>query len=162
MRNLFKIFLIINLIQISWITRAYSESRVIHGTVYGPDGKPVSGVIVTADKSKAKFFTSFDGAYQISVDSKSKYLKFQFKDREEKLNIEGNTGNLIDFGKKAEVSLPVKATSWLDSGFDEPLFNSAVNNYKICDYSAGVNTEANEESFYLPERLNKYFKLQFA
>ena len=78
-------------------------TRVIKGIVYTPEGKPASGVLVTADHSKDKFYTSFDGIYVIKIDSKTIYLKFKFKDREEKLHIDGNKNNVIDFGKKAEL-----------------------------------------------------------
>ena len=77
-------------------------TRVIKGIVYTPEGKPASGVLVTADHSKDKFYTSFDGAYLIRIDSKTAYLKFKFRDREEKLDIAGNKSNVINFGKKTE------------------------------------------------------------
>lgn len=79
-----------------------AQPREIKGTVYNKDGKPATGVRVTAHHSKNSFFTSFDGTYHLSVNSKSKYLKFTFSDREEKLDIEGNTNDVIDFGKKAD------------------------------------------------------------
>lgn len=84
------------------ISAGMAQSRVIKGIVYTPEGKPASGVTVTAHRSGESFFTSFDGAYQLKIDSKSKFIKFTFPDREEKLDIEGNTSEVIDFGKKAE------------------------------------------------------------
>ena len=84
------------------ITVSYGQPRVIKGTVYTKDGKKAAGVIVTADKSKGKYFTSFDGMYEISANIKSKWLKFTFPDRVEILNIERITRDVIDFGKSME------------------------------------------------------------
>jgi hypothetical protein len=78
------------------------QPRVIKGTVYTRDGKKAAGVIVTADKSKGKYFTSFDGMYEINANIKSKWIKFTFPDKEEKLNIEGITRDVIDFGKSIQ------------------------------------------------------------
>ena len=88
------------------INGCIAGTRVIKGTVYTPEGKPASGVLVTADHSKDRFYTSFDGAYVIKIDSKAAYLKFKFRDREEKLDIAGNKANVINFGKKAELPPP--------------------------------------------------------
>lgn len=84
------------LISIILIGATASMAQVIKGTIYR-DGKPAAGVEVTAHKSKDSFFTSFDGKYEISVNSKSKYLKFTFPDVEEKYSLEGNTKEIIDF-----------------------------------------------------------------
>ena len=78
------------------------QPRVIKGTVYTREGKRAAGVIVTADKSKGKYFTSFDGMYEINANIKSKWIKFTFPDKEEKLNIEGITRDVIDFGNSRE------------------------------------------------------------
>ncbi|GEM_PF-4816220 len=85
------------------INGCMAGSRVIKGIVYNSEGKPASGVLVTADHSKDKFYTSFDGVYVIKIDSKTACLKFKFHDREEKLEIAGNKSNVINFGKKAEL-----------------------------------------------------------
>ncbi len=74
-----------------------ANPRIIKGTVYR-DGKPASGVLVTAHKSKHEYFTSFDGKYQLKADLKSKWIKFTFHDKEEKLEIDANSGDIIDFG----------------------------------------------------------------
>jgi hypothetical protein len=84
------------------ITGGFGKPRVIKGTVYTNEGKKAAGVIVTADKSKGKYFTSFDGFYEISVNNKSKWIKFTFPDRVEKLNIVGITRDVIDYGKDIE------------------------------------------------------------
>jgi hypothetical protein len=83
-------------------TLGFGQPRVIKGTVYNKNGKRAAGVIVTADKSKGKYFTSFDGIYEINANIKSKWLKFTFPDREEKLNIVGITRDVIDFGNNIE------------------------------------------------------------
>lgn len=48
--------------------------RVFKGTVY-MDGKPAAGVTVEAHKGST-MMTSFDGKYEVTGDSKSKYIKF--------------------------------------------------------------------------------------
>ena len=78
--------------------------REITGTVYR-EGKPAAGVTVEAHKSSEVFMTSFDGKYKMAVDDKCKYLKFTFIDDSRKLDIEGNTNNVIDFSFDGE--LPV-------------------------------------------------------
>jgi hypothetical protein len=97
-----KLLMVVILIFVLGITGAMAQPRNIKGTVYNSDGLPASGVKVTAHRPNSSFFTSFDGTYQLSVNSKSKYLIFTFSDREERLNIEGKTGNVIDFGRKAD------------------------------------------------------------
>jgi len=84
------------------VLEVFGQPRVIKGTVYMKDGKKAAGVIVTADKSKGKYFTSFDGLYEINANIKSKWIKFTFPDRVEKLNIEGITRDVIDFGTGTE------------------------------------------------------------
>jgi hypothetical protein len=81
------------------MTIGSGQPRVIKGTVYSKDGKKVAGVIVTAHKSKEKYYTSFDGFYEINANIKSKWIKFTFPDRVEKLNIEGINRDVIDFGE---------------------------------------------------------------
>jgi len=103
MHSKLKIIIALVLFFISGFSGVMAQSRNIKGTVYKTDGTPASGVKVTAHHAKSSFYTSFDGRYQLSVNSKSKYLIFTFSDREEKLNIEGITGNVIDFGIKADV-----------------------------------------------------------
>lgn len=80
--------------------------RVITGTVYR-EGKIAAGVTVEGQKSKETFMTSFDGKYQITVPENCKYIKFTFIDETKKLDIEGNTSNVIDFSFDGEI--PVAA-----------------------------------------------------
>jgi hypothetical protein len=96
MRAAYKLLVILLLMLI--FSGGYSQPRVIKGTVYTKEGKKAAGVIVTADKSKGKYFTSFDGVYEINANIKSKWIKFTFPDRVEKLNIEGITRDVIDYG----------------------------------------------------------------
>ncbi len=70
--------------------------RIIKGTVYR-EGKIAAGVTVEGQKAKAPFMTSFDGIYEINVPENCKYIKFTFIDETKKLDIEGNTSNVIDF-----------------------------------------------------------------
>jgi hypothetical protein len=82
-----------------------AHPRVIKGTVYR-DGKPASGVQVTAHKSAKSYFTSFDGKYELKISLKSRWVKFKFPDKEEKLEINANSGDIIDFGVPSKSSLP--------------------------------------------------------
>ncbi len=82
-------------------TSAYAQ-RVITGTVYR-EGKVAAGVTVEAHKSSEVFMTSFDGKYKITVDNKSKYLKFTFIDDSRKVDIENNPSNVIDFSFDGEI-----------------------------------------------------------
>ncbi len=105
MKTRYKSLMVLILFYILGIAGSIAQPRVIKGIVYGSDGKPASGVTVTAHRSNESFFTSFDGAYELKADAKSKYIKFAFHDREEKVGIEGNTSDVIDFGKKTETSV---------------------------------------------------------
>ncbi len=105
MKTRYKSLMVLILFYILGIAGSIAQPRVIKGIVYGSDGKPASGVTVTAHRSNESFFTSFDGAYELKADAKSKYIKFAFHDREEKVDIEGNTSDVIDFGKKTETSV---------------------------------------------------------
>ena len=101
MKIKYKSLLVIILMCIFGITGVMAQPRVIKGTVYNLDGKPASGITVTANRSKDKFFTSFDGTYQLTIDAKSKYLKFKFPDQEDKLDIEGNTSKVINYRRNS-------------------------------------------------------------
>jgi len=105
MKSKYKSFMVVILIFIVGVAGVMAQPRIIKGTVYNVDGKPASGVNVSAHRmSGDPYFTSFDGKYEIKADSRSKYIKFVFPDREEKVDIEGNTSDVIDFGKKAAES----------------------------------------------------------
>jgi tetratricopeptide (TPR) repeat protein len=70
--------------------------RIIKGTVYR-EGKVAAGVTVDGQKAKNTVFTGFDGLYEINVPENCKYIKFTFIDDTRKLDIDGNTSNVIDF-----------------------------------------------------------------
>jgi hypothetical protein len=80
-----------------------AHPRIIKGTVYR-DGKPATGVHVTAHKTSASYFTSFDGKYELKVSLKTKWIKFTFHDREEKIAIDANSGDIVNFGVPAKTS----------------------------------------------------------
>lgn len=88
------------------VTYTAIGQRVIKGTVYR-EGKIAAGVTVEGQKAKAPFMTSFDGLYEINVPENCKYIKFTFIDETKKLDIEGNTSNVIDFSFDGEI--PVAA-----------------------------------------------------
>lgn len=102
MSSKLKLLMVVIVIFFVEITVTMAQQRKIKGTVYNSDGLPAPGVKVTAHRSNSSFYTSFDGTYQISIYPKTKYLKFTFSDREEKLDIEGKANEVIDFGKKAD------------------------------------------------------------
>ena len=79
-----------------------AHPRIIKGTVYR-DGKPATGVHVTAHKTSASYFTSLDGKYELKVSPKTQWIKFTFQDREEKIAIDANSGDILNFG------IPVKS-----------------------------------------------------
>jgi hypothetical protein len=78
-----------------------AHPRIIKGTVYR-DGKPAKGAHVTAHKTSASYFTSFDGKYELKISPKTKWIKFTFHDREEKIEIDANSGDIINFGAPAK------------------------------------------------------------
>lgn len=104
MRNVYKAWVII--VFLFMTTLVSGQPRVIKGTVYSKEGKKVAGVIVTAHKSKGKYYTSFDGYYEINANIKSKWIKFTFPDRVEKLNIEGISRDVIDFRENSKWTKP--------------------------------------------------------
>jgi len=91
------------------ILNSNASPRVLKGTVYR-DGKPASGVLVTVHKSKATYFTSFDGKYELKADTKSQWIKFTFNDQSTKLDIDPNGSDYID------CDLPAKSKSAVPAG----------------------------------------------
>ncbi len=91
-------------IAITFTVIGANAQRIITGTVYR-EGKPAAGVVVEGHKT-TNYYTSFDGKYKIQADKKSKWLKFTYADDTRKLNIEGNTNNVIDFSFDGKI--PVK------------------------------------------------------
>ena len=85
-----------------------AHPRIIKGIVYR-DGKPASGVQVTAHKARHGYFTSFDGKYELKADMKSKWIKFTFSDKVETVDLNANSGDIIDFGAPAKKSDAVTA-----------------------------------------------------
>ena len=94
---------------------AFAQQRQVTGTVYR-EGKPAAGVTVEAHRSSTPYMTSFDGKYTVTVDSKSKYIKFTFIDESKRLDIEGNTNTVIDFSFDGE--LPGQAAEQAETGVD--------------------------------------------
>ena len=93
-----------------------TAQRVITGTVYR-EGKPAAGVMVVGHKCSDSFYTSFDGKYQLNADAKSKWIKFSYADETKKLDIEGNTKNVIDFSFDGKMPTESK-------GSDAPILKS--------------------------------------
>jgi hypothetical protein len=101
MKILLKPFQLVFLLLSFGFLSVTAHTRIIKGTV-SRDGKPASGVHVTADKSKDSYYTSFDGKYELKVNLKAKWIRFAFSDKEEKLVIDANSGDTIDFGVPAQ------------------------------------------------------------
>ncbi|MCT4673134.1 MAG: hypothetical protein ACPGSG_07260 [Prolixibacteraceae bacterium] len=70
--------------------------KKITGVVY-KEGKPAAGVEVSAHKSKDTYFTSFDGKYELTISAKTKYIRFTFPDKEERLDIQGKDGDVFNY-----------------------------------------------------------------
>lgn len=129
MKTKYKSLMVVILIFILGITGTMAQSRIIKGIVYNADGKPASGVNVSAHRmSGDSYFTSFDGKYELKIDTKSKYIIFTFPDHEEKFDIEGNTSDVIDFGKKAE-SAVVTASGDVDLRTRAQLVQAGIKDY---------------------------------
>lgn len=77
--------------------------KTIKGTVY-MDGEPAAGVTVEAHKGST-MMTSFDGKYEVTVDSKSKYIKFTLMATgdSKKLDLVDNPPAEIDFAFSGEL-----------------------------------------------------------
>ncbi len=73
MKTLSRIGFLFALIVFAAINSAMAQ-KTIKGTVY-MDGEPAAGVTVEAHKGST-MMTSFDGKYEVTVDPKSKYIKY--------------------------------------------------------------------------------------
>jgi tetratricopeptide (TPR) repeat protein len=78
------------------LTTAGFAQRTLSGIVY-MNGKPQAGVVVEAQRSNDKFYTSFDGKYEIKIHEKTKFLKFTFLDESKRMNIDENTPDVNPF-----------------------------------------------------------------
>ncbi len=96
MKALSRMAFLFALIVIATINSAMAQ-KTIKGTVY-MDGEPASGVTVEAHKGSS-MFTSFDGKYEVTVDSKSKNIKFTLMATGEskKIDLDENSPTEIDF-----------------------------------------------------------------
>ena len=96
MKTLSRISFLFALIVLTAVYATMAQ-RVIKGTVY-MEGKPASGVTVEANKGSS-MMTSFDGKYEVTADSKSKYLKFTLLATGEwkKFDLVEGSNNEIDF-----------------------------------------------------------------
>lgn len=128
---MYKSLMLVILIFTFGITTGMAKQKIIKGIVYNTDGKPASGVTVSAHRmSGDPYFTSFDGKYEIKTDLRCKYIKFIFPDREERLDIEGNTSDVIDFGNKAESAVvAVTVTGDVDLRTRSQLMAAGVKEY---------------------------------
>ncbi len=102
MKALSRISFLFALIVMLAINSAMAQ-KSIKGTVY-MDGEPAAGVTVDAHKGST-MMTSFDGKYEVAVDSKSKYIKFTLMATGEskKLDLDENSPAEIDFAFTGEL-----------------------------------------------------------
>ena len=102
MKTFSRIAILFAFIVIATINSAMAQ-KTIKGTVY-MDGKPAAGVTVEAHKGSS-MMTSFDGKYEVTVDSKSKYIKFtQIATGDSKrLDLVDNSPAEIDFAFSGEL-----------------------------------------------------------
>lgn len=102
MKTFSRITILFAFIVFATINSAMAQ-KTISGTVY-MDGEPAAGVTVEAHKGST-MMTSFDGKYQVTVDSKSKYIKFTLMATGEskKFDLNENSPAEIDFAFKGEL-----------------------------------------------------------
>lgn len=102
MKTFSRIAILFAFIVIATINNAMAQ-KTVKGTVY-MDGKPAAGVTVEAHKGSS-MMTSFDGKYEVTVDSKSKYIKFtQIATGDSKrLDLVDNPPAEIDFAFSGEL-----------------------------------------------------------
>lgn len=133
-----------------FLTISASAQRVVKGTVY-MGGKLAAGVLVEAHKSKDQYRTSFEGTYEISIPDNCKYLKFTFIDDSRKLDIEGNTNNVINFSFDGEIpeesdnetGVNLKSSSELIAAGDKEfmsLYTLEKQFYDQKDYKSALNS----------------------
>ena len=96
MKTLSRIGFLFALIVFAAINSAVAQ-KTIKGTVY-MDGEPAAGVTVEAHKGST-MMTSFDGKYEVTVDPKSKYIKYTLMATGEskKFDLGENSLGEIDF-----------------------------------------------------------------
>jgi hypothetical protein len=75
---------------------SFGNTRVLKGTIYWK-GKPASGVLVSVHKSKATYYTSFDGKFTLKADGKSEWIKFTFNNQDTKITLDPNGSDYLDF-----------------------------------------------------------------
>lgn len=100
MKTFLRITLLSASVFIVAVTAAMAQ-RVIKGTVY-MDGKPAAGITVEIHKG-GSMMTSFDGIYEVEADAKSKWIKFIFIDETQKLELDENSGDEIDYAFSGEL-----------------------------------------------------------
>jgi tetratricopeptide (TPR) repeat protein len=93
MKTITKIFIILVLIGTS--TTVFSQ-RKITGVVYN-NGEPAAGILVEAHRSKDTYFTGFDGAYEIEVNEKTKFIRFTYLDESKKVDMDDITSDVYPF-----------------------------------------------------------------
>lgn len=70
--------------------------KTIKGIIYN-NGEPAGGILVSAHKTNDTFYTSFDGMYEIKITDKTKWIRFTFLDDTKKVDIDENTGEVLNF-----------------------------------------------------------------
>ncbi len=86
--------------------------RKITGTIY-KDGEPAAGIVVEGHKTNDSYYTSFDGKYELSISEKSKWLRFSYGEETKKLDIVGNSDDVINFSWDG-TEIPKKGENLID------------------------------------------------
>ncbi len=102
MKTLSRIAFLFAFIVFATVNSAMAQ-KTIKGTVY-MDGEPAAGVTVEAHRG-GEMMTSFDGKYEVAVDSKSRYIKFTLMATGEskKFDLDDNSPAEIDFAFTGEL-----------------------------------------------------------
>ncbi len=77
------------------IVSGATGQRIIKGTVYR-EGEPAAGITVEAHRGGA-MMTSFDGKFMVEAHEKTKWLRFTYIDESQRLDIDENSDNEIEF-----------------------------------------------------------------
>ncbi len=136
--QLLYVFILTILLTCLWNSNLFSQ-RTIKGTIF-KDGKPAPAATVTAHRSSASYFTSFDGKYEIEVHDKSKWIKVSLIEEDKKVDIGESDVLDVYFGKKPDEndqetdndveSSAGKASSGPDFGSDPTLCKRNLSLYK--------------------------------
>ena len=143
--------------------------RVIKGTVYN-NGEPMAGVTVEAHRGSS-MMTSFDGKYEVQADEKTKWLKFTFLDDTRKVDLDENSGDVINYAfdgnipsgdeQEEESGVSLKSQEELVKDQNQEYMNELTmynEFYKQDDYKSAMPHWENLYNKYPKSSLNIYIR----